>query len=130
MKLLVQTPDATIVDVDNITDLQAETSDGRFGILPGHMPLTSALTIALVTYHQQDGSKNTVAVMGGILNTDGNVITILTTSAEMANDIDELRASEALKRAEERLRNQEADVDVKRAKLSVARAQTRLNAIR
>ncbi len=130
MKLTIQTPDATIVDMDNVVSVQARTEDGGFGILPGHIPMTSALDVALVSYLTPDDAKHTVAVMGGVLNTDGSTVTILTIAAEHANDIDQLRASEALQRAEERLKSRTADVDVNRAKLSVARAQTRLSAIR
>ncbi len=127
MKLTIQTPDATIIDVDNVVSVQARTEDGGFGILPGHMPLTSALDLALVNYYTPDDAKHTVAVMGGVLSTDGKSVTVLTIAAERANDIDQLRASEALKRAEERLKNRTAGVDISRAKLSVARAKTRLS---
>ena len=53
---------------------------------------------------------------------------ILTTLAESDDEIDEVRARDALERAKRRLRNAEARLDAKRAEAAIARAEARLKA--
>lgn len=130
LHLTIQTPEATITDVANVTNVQAEMADGQFGILPGHIPLTAALTIALLTYTTETGATETIAVMGGVLQTDGKTVTVLTNAAELAGDIDKARAELAKGRAEDRLASRTAEVDTKRAELALSRAFTRLKAVK
>lgn len=128
LHLTIQTPETTVVDIMNVVSINAEMTDGQFGILPGHIPMTAGLAIALLTYQTEDGKTETVSVMGGVLQTDGKKVTVLTEAAELAASIDEHRAKQALERAEERLQRRTAEVDVKRAERAMARAFTRMKA--
>jgi F-type H+-transporting ATPase subunit epsilon len=76
--------------------------DGSIGILPGHMPVFMKIDFGFLEY-QRSGERDFICTMGGILEYHHNHATILTESAELASDIDELRAKEAQKRAQARL---------------------------
>lgn len=133
MKFSVITPDRTVLEVDNVTRVTAETDEGQFGILPKHQPLTAALKLALVNYTLKgastgEGATQVLAVMGGVLQTDGEKVTILSQAAELAKDIDEARAKQAEQRAKQRLADRSEDVDRTRAELALGRAITRMKA--
>lgn len=124
MKLKIVTPTRTVLD-DEVEAVYARTSDGEFGVLPHHQPLVAPLEICILHYTQK-GQDHRVAVMGGIFSTDGETTTVLSDNAELATEVDAARAHHAKERAEARLREKEASVDVKRAELSLARALVRL----
>ena len=63
----------------------------------------------------------------GILK-NHDVAQILTPTAEYSDDIDELRAKEALKRAQAELAEANAEADAKKAEAAIARAMARLKA--
>lgn len=124
MQLKIVTPNRTVVDeaVDSVTAL---STDGEFGVLSNHIPLVTPLEIGVLQY-SQNGQTKKVAVMGGIFSTDGKVSTVLSDAAELVDEVDAVRAQHAKERAEARLREKSASVDVKRAELSLHRALVRL----
>jgi F-type H+-transporting ATPase subunit epsilon len=124
MNLKIITPHKTLLDepVDSVT---ATTLDGEIGVLPNHIPLVSPLDIGVLKF-VQNGQTKKVAVMGGVFSTDGKVTTVLSDAAELSDEIDVARAQHAKERAEARLREKAASVDVKRAELSLAKALVRL----
>jgi F-type H+-transporting ATPase subunit epsilon len=74
-----------------------------------------------------NATKN-FTTMGGILQFKDDECLILTTLAETDDEIDEVRARDALERAKRRLQNAEARMDAKRAEAAIARAEARLKA--
>lgn len=102
MKLTIVTPERVVFEEDDVEAVYAKTTDGEIGILPRHVPLVSPLDIGVLRYVRQ-GQKYPVAVMGGIIRTNGTAISVLTTAAEQSDEIDTLRAQEAKKRAEHQL---------------------------
>lgn len=129
LKLKVVTPEKVLLE----TDAQAvyvDAVDGQIGILKGHVPLLTSLKIGLLRYQPTGGTEqDVVALMGGILETDGTHITVLANAAEKADEIDALRAEEAKKRAESLLNERNEKINVDRAQLSLARALTRLKVL-
>ncbi len=85
---------------EEITELFAVTASGEIGILNNHTDLTSKLLATPIRYTRTDGSKDVVAVLGGILELENNKITIVSNFAQKADDIDELEAEAAAKKAE------------------------------
>jgi len=124
LTLKVITPERTVVDavVESVT---VRTPDGEMGILPQHIPLVSALEVHVLSF-KKAGQKESVAVMGGLLRTNGRQVSVLTDAAELASEVDAMRAKEAKERAEARLRQASSDVDMERAKYALARSLTRL----
>lgn len=128
LQLKILTPNRLVVD-EAVTSVQAASPDGEFGILPRHVPMIRPLKIGLLRYVQA-GKTQTLAVIGGMLTTEGQTVTVLSDAVERGDEIDVARAQQAKERAEARLREKEATVDVKRAELSLARALLRLKVAR
>lgn len=122
--LKILTPERTVLDTA-VDALYARMPDGEFGVLKGHIPLVAPLEIAELRYVQQ-GQTFPVAVMGGVLQTDGDTITVLCDNAELGSEIDAVRAQHAKERAEARLRENSEEIDFHRAQLALARSLVRL----
>ena len=104
----------------------APGTDGYFGILKDHTPFISSLQPGTFTLTLPEGKRKTMAIGGGFLLTNGNKVIVLADSAEDPREIDPDRARASRDRAEKRLREVSPDVDVVRAKASLARALARL----
>lgn len=74
--------------------------DGELGVLPGHIPLMTPLRPGEVLV-RNDGREEFLAVSGGFLQVLPGKVVILADAAERAEEIDEQRAEEARKRAQE-----------------------------
>lgn len=98
---------------------------GELGILPGHTPLISRIRPGTVKIVQADGTELSIFVAGGILEVQPGMVTVLSDTAIRAEDLDEAKAVEARKRAEEALRNakDKADIAVVEAELAMLAAQ-------
>ena len=95
---------------------------GDIAFLAGHAPFVGALDIGKVTIRPSEGSDELVAVHGGFIEVSNNRVTILSEVAEVASQIDVVRAQAAADRAEAALRT-ETDAD---AEAALRRAQGRL----
>ncbi len=126
IKLEIVTPDKFVVD-DQAQIVMAPGSEGEFGILSGHTPFLTSLKIGTVSYKDAGGTERLVFVSGGFSEALPDMVTILAESAERRRDIDENRAKEAMKRAEDRLAPGKGDeVNFLRAQAALARAMHRL----
>ncbi|RTZ45747.1 F0F1 ATP synthase subunit epsilon [Candidimonas sp. SYP-B2681] len=98
---------------------------GELGILPGHTPLISRIRPGTVKVVLVDGTEVNIFVAGGILEIQPGTVTVLSDTAIRAEDLDEAKAIEARKRAEEALRNtkDKADIAVVEAELAMLAAQ-------
>ena len=98
---------------------------GELGILPKHTPLITRIKPGAVRIEKADGTEEFVFVAGGILEVQPNVVTVLADTAIRGKDLDEAKAEDAKKRAEEALRNKDASIDyaVAQAELVSAVAQ-------
>ncbi|HRK86027.1 MAG TPA: F0F1 ATP synthase subunit epsilon, partial [Alcaligenes faecalis] len=98
---------------------------GELGILPGHTPLISRIRPGTLKIVMDDGREEHIFVAGGILEVQPGKVTVLSDTAIRANDLDEAKALEARKRAEEALRNtkDKADIAVVEAELAMLAAQ-------
>src|SRR5260221_10442191 len=98
LTIVTQEKELLNTDVDSIT---AMTTSGEVTILPGHIPLMTKLTDTELIYRMK-GKEESFAVSGGFLNVEpNNSIVVLADSAIRSSDINELKAQEARKRAEE-----------------------------
>ncbi len=106
--------------------LEFTTADGDVGIYKDHIPLTTVLAPGIVTIHNGDETKQ-AAVHAGFAEILGDRITLLAELAEWPDEIDVDRAEAAKARAEERLANHTADVDVVRAEFALRKALIRID---
>ena len=126
MRLKIITHERVVFDED-IDELYTKTIDGEIGILKNHIPLMTALDIG-ITKTVKNGEVKFFSPMGGVLQFKDDEALILTTTAERGDEIDVTRAKEALKRAQAKLAEVEAESDAKRAEAAIARAMARLKA--
>jgi F-type H+-transporting ATPase subunit epsilon len=79
---------------------------GELGIYPRHTPLITRIRPGSVRIKPAGGgAEELIFVAGGILEVQPQVITVLADTAIRGADLDEAKATEALKRAEEARRN-------------------------
>ena len=102
LKLELVTPYQQVLsqEVDEVT---APGVLGEFGVLPGHTPLLTTLKIGELTYRQGQDVFH-VAVNWGYVEVENDVVTVLVTTAETADQIDLERAQAALGRAQAALK--------------------------
>jgi F-type H+-transporting ATPase subunit epsilon len=74
---------------------------GELGIYPRHTPLITRIRPGAVRIQKPGGEEELVFVAGGILEVQPKVITVLADTAIRGSDLDEAKAQEALKQAEE-----------------------------
>ena len=77
---------------------------GELGIFPRHTPLITRIRPGAVRIEKADGTEEFVFVAGGILEVQPNCITVLSDTAIRGKDLDEAKATEAKKAAEEALK--------------------------
>jgi F-type H+-transporting ATPase subunit epsilon len=101
---------------------------GELGIAPRHAPLVTRLKPGEVRL--DTGSEELdFFISGGILEVQPHLITVLADTAIRADDLDEAKALEAKKNAEEALANQASDIDFAKAQAELAEAAAQLQAI-
>ena len=103
---------------------------GELGILPGHMPLMTRIKPGAVRVKvQNQPEEEMVFVAGGLLEVQPNLVTVLADTAIRGHDLDEAKASEAKRQAEEALANRQAGIDYAAAQVELASAIAQLAAI-
>lgn len=104
---------------------------GELGILPGHMPLMTRIKPGAVRLKvQNQAEEELVFVAGGLLEVQPGLVTVLADTAIRGKDLDEAKALEAKRRAEEALQNQNAEIDYAAAQAELAEAIAQLAAIK
>jgi len=101
LKLEIVTPEAKIYseDVDMVT---LPGIEGEMGIYPMHVPLMTQVTAGELVA-RKSGQDHFLAIGEGFVEITGERVAVMTDMAIKADDIDEMKAEEARKRAEERL---------------------------
>lgn len=105
--------------------VSAPGSEGRLGILPRHAPLLAFLAPGELRIELQ-GAEEPLFVSGGFIEVFNNTVTVLADSAEHAEEIDQARAQEARRRAEERLSQARSDNERAELQGALERAVVRL----
>ena len=102
---------------------------GELGILPGHMPLMTRIKPGAVRVQTQDGKEELIFVAGGLLEVQPGLVTVLADTAIRGADLDQAKALEAKKLAEEAMVNRGSEMDYARAQVELAEAIAQLAAI-
>jgi F-type H+-transporting ATPase subunit epsilon len=102
---------------------------GELGILHGHTPLITRIRPGSVRIEKADGDEEFVFVAGGYLEVQPDRITVLADTAIRGHDLDEAKALEAKKRAEEAMHNRGTEFDLALAQSEFAMAAAQLAAI-
>jgi F-type H+-transporting ATPase subunit epsilon len=79
MRLVVTTPMAVCVAVDDVRHVRAEDETGAFGVQPGHADFITVLPPSVITWRNHDDEEHHVAVRGGVLTVrDGQRVEVAT----------------------------------------------------
>jgi len=103
---------------------------GELGILPKHTPLITRIKPGAVRIERPDGSEEFVFVAGGILEVQPHRVTVLADTAIRGKDLDEAKATEAKKLAEEAMKNAKSDIDFAKAQGEFAAMAAQIAALR
>jgi F-type H+-transporting ATPase subunit epsilon len=124
LQLEIVTPDRSLVR-EEVDEVQVPGSEGYLGVLPGHTPLLTTLSVGELWFRVGQ-VKHFLAIAGGFAEVLPDRVTILAQIAERAEDIDLARAEAARKRAEDRLARPPQDFDFERARVALMRSLVRL----
>ena len=124
-QLEIVTPEKKVVETA-AEEVQIPGKNGYLGILPGHAPLITELSVGEITF-RENSTEQRLAVAWGFAEVLPNKVTILAETAERPSEIDVERARKAKERAEQRLTSGDTAVDVARALDALQRAQVRLD---
>jgi F-type H+-transporting ATPase subunit epsilon len=103
---------------------------GELGIWPRHTPLLTRIRPGAVRIKLPEGGEEFVYVSGGMLEVQPTMVTVLADTAIRAHDLDEARATQAKKAAEELLKNRDSSMDYAKAEAELADAIGQLAAIK
>jgi F-type H+-transporting ATPase subunit epsilon len=136
VKLSLTTPRGALVEAD-VEEVTAPGEIGEFGVLPGHVPLMSALKPGVLSYKAKDHA-GLVAVGQGFLQVAPQPqateardrVLVLVDQALMAADVDRSAAEQELQAADRELAAWKTELDGAYRALLVRRqwAQARLDA--
>jgi F-type H+-transporting ATPase subunit epsilon len=104
---------------------------GELGIYPQHTPLITRIKPGAVRIKLAGRAEEEfVFVAGGILEVQPDRVTVLADTAIRGHDLDEAKAEDARKKAEEALHNRDADIDYAKAQAELVAAMAQIAAIR
>ena len=113
----------------NCEALVVPAHDGEVGILPHREAMILAIQEGELKFRSPGEQEYHHAVVGlGIVQVANNRVTVVVDTAERPEDIDEVRAKQALERAKEQLRQKQSIREYYMSKASMARALSRLKA--
>ena len=96
--------------------------DGELGIFPNHTPLLTKIKPGTLKFHAKDEPEETLFfVAGGFLEVQPTVVTVLADTVIRGEEIDQARAEESKKKAEEAISKAPED------KIALATAQAELS---
>lgn len=127
--LEITTPER-VVYRDDVVSVTLPTMSGEITVLADHLPVVTVLKAGELVI-RKDGTATPYAVSGGFMQVDGQKLSILADTAERFDEIDEQRAEEARKRAEQ-LKQSVATDDTQYAQLAgrIERELARLHVVR
>ena len=112
-----------------VEKIQVTGSEGELGIFPGHAPLLTAIKPGMIRIVKQFGHEEFIYLSGGILEVQPGSVTVLADTAIRGQDLDEARALESKRKAEEHINSSHGDVDYAQASAELAKAIAKLRVI-
>ncbi|MDF0605770.1 F0F1 ATP synthase subunit epsilon [Neisseriaceae bacterium TC5R-5] len=110
--------------------LVAPASEGEIGIYPQHVPLLTRIKPGILRMRVPGSSEEVlVAVSGGLMEVQPTLVTVLADTAVRGEDLDEARANEAKRAAEEALKHVSDDMGTAKAQAALAAAIAELKTL-
>jgi F-type H+-transporting ATPase subunit epsilon len=125
-RLRLLSPEKNFFDGE-ATEVVFSTPEGRMGVMAGHAPAIASVAEGIIEI-LAGGVWKIAAVSQGFAEISFEKADFYLDTAEWAEDIDVLRAAEALKRAEQRFRSTTSQLEQVRTQAAMSRALARLRA--
>ena len=122
--LRIMTPEREFFNGE-VEGLIVTVPDGELGIFAGHLPLVAPLVVGSIRL-KIDGEWKEAFNSEGFIEVGHDDTVLFTQACEWPEDIDVVRAEEALRRAQEKIRQRRSIAEHKGSKISLARAMARL----
>jgi F-type H+-transporting ATPase subunit epsilon len=104
---------------------------GELGIYPRHTPLITRIKPGVVRIRQAGAAEeDQVFVAGGILEVQPDLVTVLADTAIRAKDLDEAKANESLRAAEDARKNATSDLEIAKVEAEISALAAQLAAIK
>jgi len=113
----------------NVKNIIAAAMMGEVGIYPKHTPMITPLKPGEVKIITEDDEEQLFFISGGILEVQPDTVTVLADTAIRGEDLDEAKAIESKKRAEEALSDKGNKIDVAKALADLAQASAQIKMI-
>lgn len=99
LNLVLVTPEQTLFDRP-VSSIRLPMFDGSAGIYPGRAPLVGRLGVGELNLKAADGTSESYFIDGGFVQVKGTTVSVLTSSAQPASDIDRAAAQAELDAAQ------------------------------
>ena len=124
LKLEIVTPEAQAFS-DHVEMVTVPAAEGEMGIYPQHVPVLTQIVPGEIII-RKDGRDSYLAVGDGFLEVTGERVAIMTDMAMRAENIDEVKAEEARRRAEARLAEHLDDEEAAMVSAALAHSMAQL----
>jgi len=128
LQLEIVTPERMVVELQ-ASEVILPGVDGSFGVLPGHAPMLTGLAPG-VAVCKCDGKEEVMAISSGFAEVMPHRVIVLAETCELAEDIDESRASRRVGELEGILAAARSDDDLDAVAFRLKKHMARLNARR
>ncbi len=129
LTLRVLAPDQSVFD-GKAEEVILPSTTGLVGILPGHISMVTAIDIGVLRV-LNNGTWDSIALMGGFAEVESNEVTVLVNSAELGSQINSSSAEAELESAKttfSQLEDQTNSPEKLKAKETLDRARARFQA--
>lgn len=96
---------AGLIFQEDVYQVLLPTPEGQIGVRPHHVTVVTLVVPGVISIQRQPNDPSEqwehVATAGGLVEIDGRRVRVLADVAERADDVDELKAKEALEKAQE-----------------------------
>ena len=113
----------------NVKNIIAAAMMGEVGIYPKHTPMITPLKPGEVKIITEEDEEKLFFISGGVIEVQPNIVTVLADTAIRGEDLDEAKAEESKKRAEEALADKSDNIDAAKALAELAQAAAQLKVI-
>ena len=113
----------------NVKNVIAAAMMGEVGIYPKHTPMITPLKPGEVKVITDQDEEMLFFISGGVIEVQPDIVTVLADTAIRGEDLDEAKAEESKKRAEEALADKSDNIDAAKALAELAQAAAQLKMI-
>ena len=113
----------------NVKNIIASAIMGEVGIYPKHTPMITPLKPGEVKIITEENEEKLFFISGGVIEVQPDIVTVLADTEIRGKDLDEAKAIESKKRAEEALADKSDNIDAAKALAELAQAAAQLKMI-